>query len=406
MKKALSIILALALCVCMLVVPAAAESEANVYVTISSAGELAAAQEPISVTDIDSDGALTINDALYCAHEALYDGGAEAGYGSEYGDYGLSMTKLWGVENDGSYGYYVNNSAAWSLLDPVKNGDYISAFSYADLTTWSDKYTYFDVNSGETSVSGDISLTLYGLGYDESWNLVAAPVVGASVTANGSEYTTDSLGRVKLSFDKAGTYTVTASSSSETLVPPVCTVKVRTYDDTVGIWSADDIESVTEMGLFSGTGNGFSPKDDMSRAMMVTVLWRLDGETAPASAPSFNDVKAESYYEDAVAWASENGIVEGYGNGYFGSDDSITRQQLATILFRYAEYKGYDTSDSADIGSFADADLVAAWAVSAMKWANAEKLINGVGDNTLAPDGVASRQQAAAMMNRFVSAAK
>ena len=104
---------------------------ANVFMTVAN-GELLLAQEPVEVTDYNSDGKLTIDDAFYAAHEQYYEGGAEAGYGSEYGSYGLSLTKLWGVESGSGFGYYVNNASAYSLTDKVESGDYITAFVYTE----------------------------------------------------------------------------------------------------------------------------------------------------------------------------------------------------------------------------------------------------------------------------------
>lgn len=206
----------------------ASQEAITVTVTISSAGQLVAAQTPVTVTDMDADGALTISDALIAAHDALYEGGAEAGYAAQAGDYGLSLTKLWGVENGGSYGYGVNNITAWNLKDPVADGDYVYAFSYADLTGWSDCYSYFDTPAA-TAEAGEVTLTLFYIGYDADFNPVELPVAGAAVVINGeaSQYVTDEDGRATVRFDGAGTYVVSALSDTLTLVPPVCTVTVE-----------------------------------------------------------------------------------------------------------------------------------------------------------------------------------
>ena len=146
MKKKLITVLALALILTAIGAnnrTLAEDLSAKVLVSIAN-GTLVLAAEEITVTDVDNDGALTINDALYAAHEAKFDGGAAAGYGSASTEYGLSMTKLWGVENGGSYGYMVNNASAWSLADPVKTGDHVYAFVYTDTTGFSDSYSYFD----------------------------------------------------------------------------------------------------------------------------------------------------------------------------------------------------------------------------------------------------------------------
>lgn len=231
MKKILSAVLTAVMLLSLLSVGvfASAEPQNEVYVTIADgSGKLVLACEKIAVTDIDEDGNLTVNDVLYCAHEAKYNGGASAGYASANGDYGLSLTKLWGVENGGSYGYYLNDTSCFSLADTVKSGDRITAFIYTDTTAWSDKYCYFNESVKSVTAGDEISLTLSCLGYDESWNTVVLPVKGATVTVDGSatEYKTDDEGKVTIKLDKAGNFVISATSDSQTLVPPACVVNV------------------------------------------------------------------------------------------------------------------------------------------------------------------------------------
>jgi hypothetical protein len=140
--------------------------------------------------------------------------------------------------------------------------------------------------------------------------------------------------------------------------------------------------------------------------MLVTILWRL--EHAPGAAGvAFTDVPLGQWYTDAVAWASANGIVSGYGNGLFGPDDHITREQLAAILLNYAKYRKPDIADgkyatASYTAAYADADLVSDWARDAMKWANALGLVNGRTAATLAPKGTATRAEATAILQRFI----
>lgn len=201
----------------------------RVTVTIADAeGNLALTQEAVSVTDTDGDGALTINDALYLAHEAGYEGGAAAGYASAQTDYGLSLMKLWGTENGGSYGYYVNSNSAMSLSDPVSDGDCIDAFVYTDLTAWSDTYCFFDVLTLEADAGSDITLTLSAASYDENWNPITVPVADAVITLNGEEtaYQTDAEGKVTFSVPVGGDYVISAFSDTMTLVPPCCVAAI------------------------------------------------------------------------------------------------------------------------------------------------------------------------------------
>jgi hypothetical protein len=234
MKRPFAIALAslLALSVCSMTAYADETQAINVYVTISDAnGELALAQEEIQVTDVDNDGNLTINDALYAAHEAKFEGGADAGYASSETSYGLTLSKLWGTENGGSYGYYVNNTAAMQLGDLISDGDYINAFVYTDLSSWSDTYCYFDVQTATAEET--LTLTLSAAGYDEQWNPVSMPVEGATITIDGNptEFVTDSNGSVTITFSQNGTHIISAVSENQVLVPPVCTVDVSGVEE-------------------------------------------------------------------------------------------------------------------------------------------------------------------------------
>lgn len=207
----------------------AADASADVHVTISDdKGAIVLAQEKITVSDADSDGALTVSDALYAAHEAKYEGGADAGFASSMGAYGIQLDKLWGVANGGSYGYYINNASGMSLSDPIKNGDYVNAFVYTDLTTWSDTYCCFDTYTKTASEGEELTLTLSSAGYDASYNPAVLPVEGATITVDGAatEYKTDADGKVTVSLD-AGDHMISATSETQTLVPPVCLVSVE-----------------------------------------------------------------------------------------------------------------------------------------------------------------------------------
>ncbi len=196
-----------------------------VYVSIVN-GDIKLAQHAVTVKDIDNDGALTINDALYLAHEAKYSGGAAAGYGSAQSQWGLSLTKLWGVENGGSYGYYVNNASAMGLTDPVKNGDYVNAFVYTDTVAFSDSYAFFNENVVTGNTGKEIKLTLSAAGYDANWSPVTLPVANATITVDGvkTNYKTDADGKVTIKVASTGRHIVSAVSDSANLVPPVLVV--------------------------------------------------------------------------------------------------------------------------------------------------------------------------------------
>ena len=228
MKKIYKLFIATMLMVFVFSITAMADEKTEVYVTISDKdGKFVVTQEKIEVTDIDNDGTLTINDALYAAHEAKYDGGAVAGYATETTQWGLGITKLWGTANGGSYGYVVNNVSAMGLADVVKNGDYVNAYIYTDLTAFSDAYSFFNVNAIDTKEGKEITLTLSANGYDANWSPVVNPVEGATITLNGeaTEYKTDANGKVTFTLKK-GEYVISATADNQVLVPAVCKASV------------------------------------------------------------------------------------------------------------------------------------------------------------------------------------
>lgn len=211
----------------------------NVYVTISNE-ELKLANAKIEVTDADGDGIITVNDALYLAHEKSFGGGAIAGYATETVSGKLAITKLWGSSAVGAYGCYLNNAEASSLLCELSEGDIVYAFIYTDSYGFTDAYSYFDVANLKISVGGEITLTLKYLvvgsdfgsdfdsdvesDFDSENNVSALSLAGAFITLNGREttYVTDSDGKVTVKLSEIGTYVISATSNLN-LVPPVCT---------------------------------------------------------------------------------------------------------------------------------------------------------------------------------------
>ncbi len=168
-------------------------------------------------------------------------------------------------------------------------------------------------------------------------------------------------------------------------------------------WFYDDVAYVYENGLMNGTSETtFSPYISTTRGMIVTILYRMEGKPAVLEACPFTDVKAGAYYERAIVWAAENGIVKGYGNGCFGPDDQITREQMAAILYRYAKNRGLDVSvgENTNILSYDDALDISEYAVPAMQWACGAQIIHGA-DGRLTPGAKATRAQVAAILHRF-----
>ncbi len=173
-------------------------------------------------------------------------------------------------------------------------------------------------------------------------------------------------------------------------------------------WARESIEYVAEAGLFNGvSATTFCPSQNMSRGMLVTVLYRMAGLPAVNASSNFTDVDAAAYYADAVAWASENGVVEGMGNGIFAPNNSITRQDLVTMFSRYAQVAGLTLPETItdSLSKYSDYADIGAWALEAVEWAYKGGLINGRTDTTLVPTGTATRAEVAVICQRFLESA-
>ena len=172
-------------------------------------------------------------------------------------------------------------------------------------------------------------------------------------------------------------------------------------------WFYDDAMFVYKNGLMLGTSKTlFSPHGTVTRGMMATILWRMEGSLAPKGENSFTDVEAGMWYTDAITWAAENGIFAGYSMDKFGPDDPITREQLTAIFYRYADYKGYKLTVTGNLDKFEDADKITDYAKTVMQWAVGNGLIKGKSETLLDPQGTATRAEIAAMLHRFVEKAK
>ena len=169
-------------------------------------------------------------------------------------------------------------------------------------------------------------------------------------------------------------------------------------------WFYKAVSYAVENGLMSGMSEDiFAPNTPLTREMLAVVLYNVEGQPESTEANTFTDVKGDMWYTDAILWANENGIVAGYDNGAYGVGDLITREQFAAILYRYAQFKGYDVSIGADtnILSYADAFAISEYAYPAMQWACGAGIMGGMDDGTLMPQGKATRAEAAAMLMNF-----
>ena len=209
---------------------------------------------------------------------------------------------------------------------------------------------------------------------------------------------TDGSGKTVSTVKKSDTvYTFTMPASTET------PSETKFNDVSANDWFASAVDYVTGKGMMNGTAdNTFSPKANTTRGMVVTVLYRLENQPS-TSAASFTDVASGAYYANAVAWANANGIVSGYGSGKFGPNDKVTREQLAAILYRYAQYKKYDVSvgEDTNILSYDDAQSISSYAIPAIQWACGAGVVTGKSGSKLDPKGNATRAEVAAMLMRF-----
>ena len=172
-------------------------------------------------------------------------------------------------------------------------------------------------------------------------------------------------------------------------------------------WFYNDAMFVYKNGLMLGTSKTlFSPHGTVTRGMMATILWRMEGSLAPKGENSFTDVEAGRWYADAITWTAENGIFAGYSKDKFGPDDPITREQLTAIFYRYADYKGYKLTVTGNLDKFEDADKITDYAKTVMQWAVGNGLIKGKAETLLDPQGTATRAEIAAMLHRFIEKVK
>ena len=237
----------------------------------------------------------------------------------------------------------------------------------------------------------------------ETVTLTPAPEEGYEV---GDVTVTDRFGdTVEVTENADGTYTFTMPNGQVSVNVTFVEMEAEPLpftDVNEGDWFHDAVRYVYDNGLMDGVGDGqFAPNATTNRAMVVTILHRLAGEPAVAGDVGFTDVEPGLWYTDAVTWAAQKGIVNGVSETQFAPGNNITREQLATILYRYAQAKGYDVSAFADLSGFPDAGDIQSYATEALSWAVAEGLLQGFEDDTLRPQGNATRAQIATILMRF-----
>ncbi len=264
--------------------------------------------------------------------------------------------------------------------------------------------------SGSTTYAVSVNTAANGTVSVSPRNASKGATVTITVTPNegyvlGTLTATDANGdTISLTNAGNGKYTFTMPSSKVTISATFVAEgeqELPFTDVASSEWYYEAVQYVYNNELMNGmSATTFEPNSTTTRGMIVTMLYRLENEPTAASA-GFTDVAAGQWYTDAVNWAAANNIVNGYGDDQFGPTDTITREQMMAILYRYAQYKGYDVTASADLSAYTDAANISSYAVSAMQWAVGEGLINGITDTTLVPGGSATRAQVAAILMRF-----
>ena len=285
--------------------------------------------------------------------------------------------------------FTINTGAAYDAGETYPDSTYAGPNSINRVTILTVGGQAFDVDATYTIVTNDF----LAAGGDTYYAFSAAESgydTGISLDQVVMDYITEELDG-----------TVTAARYGQT----ANRIHTISYNDvTAGDWFARDVIYVTLTGLMNGTGDGFSPNNNINRAQLVTVLYRMAGEPEVTGENPFTDVPDGQWYTDAVLWAAENNITDGTSETTFSPNNPLTREQMATFLYRFADFETEEPIEiTGDLSGYTDADLVADYAVDAMTWAVGEGVISGIGNNTLAPDNTASRAQMATVLTRYTA---
>ena len=309
-----------------------------------------------------------------------------------------------------------NGDGTYSATLPNKTQTYTFIAAYDGSQTIAPKTDFTTVKVQQRSSGGGepakpsfpVKISNSGDGVAKSYASAGAKVTitvtpGRNATVQRITVTDEDGQRLKLTENRDGTYSFTMPSGTANVYVRFSGSGLPFADVPSGSWYYDDVAYVYDTGLMTGlTATAFGPNLSTTRGMIVTILWRMENEPAARHGCPFADVRRGSYYEQAIAWASENGIVTGFDASTFAPDRAITREQLAAILFRFAAYRGMDAVTLREnLSSFQDQAAISAYAVSALNWAVGEGLMQGTGDK-LEPTGSATRAQVAAMLRRFI----
>ena len=306
--------------------------------------------------------------------------------------------------------YFKDKTAKTVTVQWVAEGEGDDATTYTFSVDLSGVAYYQAPSHGGSGSSGGSASTTYTLTFETNGgNAIAKVTKNKGTTIDLAQYAPTKSGATfegwyadkgltkKITSVKLDANTTVYAKWTEAPVSGLPFGDVKSAD-----WFYNDVKYVYEKGMMAGTAaDVFAPNATTTRAMIVTILYRLEGSPAVTGTSAFVDVPAGQWYTDAVNWAAANQIVKGTSATTFAPNASITREQMAAILYRYAQYKGYDVTKKADLSGYSDNGQVSAYAKDALAWANAAKLINGVTNTTLAPQGNATRAQVSAILHRF-----
>ena len=353
----------------------------NVVAAINNGGGIRASIAAGDITKMDVNTVLPYGNTLYVVELT----GAELLEALEASTY-CTPEQIGGFPQVAGIQFIINTGAAYDAGENYPESTYAGPNSINRVTILTVGGQAFDVDATYTIVTNDFLAsggdTYYAFSAAESGYDTGIPLDQVVM-----DYITEELDG-----------TVTAADYGE----PAGRIHTISYNDVVaGDWFAEAVNYVTLTDLMNGTGEGFSPNSNLTRAQMATVLYRMAGEPEGTIENPFSDVADGQWYTDAVVWAAETGITVGTSADTFNPNDNVTREQMATFLYRFAEYESLDPIEvTGDLSAFPDADEVAGFATEAMTWAVGQKIIAGV-DGNLAPDGTATRAQVATVLMRY-----
>ena len=352
---------------------------------IVNGGSIRATIQAGDITKNDINRALPFGNTLYMVRVT----GAELLEALEASTY-CTPGSVGGFPQVSGITFTINTGAPFATSETYPGSTYGKPSAINRVTIHTVGGEVFDKNETYTIVTNDF----LGAGGDTYYSFAASPVgydLGTPLDEVVMDYITTA---------QKGVVTAAAYGETKGRIHTISYTDVKAGD-----WFSNAVIYVTINGLMNGSDGAFQPNDNLTRAMMVTVLYRMAGQPEVTGKNLFLDVDDDAWYADAVTWASEMGVTTGTSDITFSPNQSLTREQLATFFHRFADYESFDEIpvEEGNLTGFTDAGKVSAYAQTAMNWAIGEGLITGMGNNTLAPQGTATRAQVATILTRYVS---